>query len=264
MKLTDYLLLENFFNNYSQSFISRAADPAPHILKTEHTRRVCDNIEWIARQLGTTERTILVAKAAALLHDIGRFPQYETYKTFSDRSSANHAVLSVRVIRDHQPLNTFPQDEQKQIIKAVALHNVLYLSEKLSPNTLWLTRLLRDADKIDILKVMTGLYSSELTKEKEFITWDMKDNGRISGEVLEKIYKKEIIDNAMVSTINDLKLLQISWIFDINFQPTLKKLDDLGYIPQIIKSMPPSAEIDHLDAFIGDFFHSPQGYVEDR
>ena len=70
----------------------------PIRLKEVHTRRVCRNIFLIGEKLNLAPEDILLAKAAALLHDTGRFRQYATYRTFNDRASENHARLGLKEI----------------------------------------------------------------------------------------------------------------------------------------------------------------------
>jgi hypothetical protein len=46
--------------------------------------------------------------AVALLHDVGRFPQYRRWRTFRDSESDNHARLSLEVIRHEAVLEHLP------------------------------------------------------------------------------------------------------------------------------------------------------------
>ncbi len=101
MTNNEYSLLVDFFNTYTAGFISRAKDPHPYILKRDHTFRVCDNSAAIVGAQAVPEEKFIRAKSAALLHDIGRFRQYERYDTCLDRSSENHAVAGFKVIEEH-------------------------------------------------------------------------------------------------------------------------------------------------------------------
>jgi hypothetical protein len=44
-------------------------------LKEDHSRRVCDEILFLAEELGLDENKRLLAETIGLLHDAGRFPQ---------------------------------------------------------------------------------------------------------------------------------------------------------------------------------------------
>lgn len=245
-----YHNLEQFFDRYTSAFIDQADDPHPFVLKRTHTRRVCGHVEGLAAAIGTAGPDILMSKAAALLHDIGRFPQYEQYGTFSDRISENHAAMGVRVINEQNVLASCTPRTRKRIITAVSLHNAFALPDRLDPDTLKLARLIRDADKIDILRVMTAVYRDGGHGENRYITWNLDDDGRISPPLVATILNRKLINSDQVKSLNDFKLLQVSWLFDLNFEPSLKIMADLGYIPQILSTLPPSDDLTRLKEFV--------------
>jgi putative nucleotidyltransferase with HDIG domain len=74
----------------------------------------------------------LLAEAIGLFHDVGRFRQYETYKTFDDSISVNHATLGAKVLLENNVLQRLPKQEQDLILRGVTLHNVFSLPEKLT------------------------------------------------------------------------------------------------------------------------------------
>jgi len=81
----------------------------------------------------------------------------------------------------------------------------------------------------------------------------LPDIPEYSTEVLAYIYKKEIVSLAMIKTLNDFKLLQLSWIFDLNFKPAFRLLSDRDYIDRIIAKLPPAADIQRLSLFFTEF-----------
>jgi len=78
----DFDILEKRFYGYTDGFIARAQDAYPYTLEQEHTLRVCENIFMLAGSLGLGRDEANRAKAAALVHDMGRFPQFGEYGTF--------------------------------------------------------------------------------------------------------------------------------------------------------------------------------------
>ncbi|MBU3950579.1 MAG: HD domain-containing protein [Proteobacteria bacterium] len=239
----DYQVLVDFFDGYTSGFITRNTNAHPHITKKEHTARVVENMVFLGKSLGLARQQMRMAKAAALLHDIGRFHQFETYGTFSDFASKNHGALGVGVIREHRLLATFPKVEKRQILRAIALHNAYQLPFGMDGESRFLTQLLRDADKLDIFNVVTRKYREADTAENGYLTHNLKDDGQISKTLMDQIFKKQLINNHQVQSLNDLKLLQISWMFDLNFKETIQRVDDLGYIPLILSTMPDSAHL---------------------
>jgi len=246
----DYGRIKIFFDGYTRDFISRAEDSHPYVLKREHTLRVVENMVFLGKSLGLSSQEMGIAKTAALLHDIGRFIQYERYATFSDPASENHAVLGVQVIQEQDLMASYPNIEKTRIIKAISMHNTRYLHRKMDTETLVLTRLLRDADKLDIFGVMTKKYLGTDPEENSYITLNLKDDGLISEDLMTDILKKESIDNRKVKSLNDLKLLHISWVFDLNFREAVKRVDELEFIPLIVSTMPDSKPLASLLDFV--------------
>ena len=66
----------------------------------------------------------------------------------------------------------------------------------------------------------------------------MPDLPEYSEDVLAGIYKKEIVSLLKVKTLNDFKLLQLSWIFDLNFMPSFQLLNERDYMQRIISHLP--------------------------
>ena len=146
-----------------ERYVARFDPQDPKIaLKIEHTWRVADLAEKIARSLpeGASREYVDLAWLLGLLHDVGRFEQVRRYGTFNDAASTSHAALGARVlfdgldgaaptIRDY----VAAPDADGLIRTAVALHSSWRLPKDLDARTRRLCELLRDADKIDILKV---------------------------------------------------------------------------------------------------------------
>ncbi|MCK5836488.1 MAG: HD domain-containing protein [Desulfobacula sp.] len=255
----DYRIVKNFFDGYTRDFIARAEDSHPYVLKREHTLRVVENIVFLGKSLGLSSLEMGIAKTAALLHDIGRFIQYERYSTFSDPSSEDHAALGVQVIQEQDLMASCPPVEKARIIKAIALHNARNLPQGMDEDTLMLARLLRDADKLDIFGVMTQKYLGTDPEENGYITLNLKDDGLISEDLMTDILKKESIDNRKVSSLNDLKLLHISWVFDLNLREAVKRVDELEFIPLIISTMPDSQPLVSLLDFVKTYMKNNSG-----
>ena len=135
-------------------------------LKVEHTLRVMELCERIARETGFTPAGVDLAWLCGMLHDIGRFEQLRRWDTFSDSASTSHAALGVEVLfgnEDHGSgtgatgiIHRFidSNDELEEVIRAaVGFHSDYRLPEDLDVRTRALCDVVRDADKLDILRV---------------------------------------------------------------------------------------------------------------
>ncbi|MBW1856017.1 MAG: HD domain-containing protein [Deltaproteobacteria bacterium] len=212
-------------------------------MKEEHSKRVRDNIVMLCKSLETSEKEMLLAEAMALLHDIGRFEQYAVYGTFNDMDSENHAKLGLRQIGLHKILRIFPKYEKRLIAKAIAYHNVIALPKAGDKKKMFFMRLLRDADKLDIWKVVIDYYQEREEKPNATIELGLPDGHRCSPEVLHALTEHKQVKTQDLKTLNDFKLLQISWVFDLNFIPSFQTVQKRKYIEQIAFTLPQSIEV---------------------
>ncbi len=236
--------LKQWFSDYCRTFdTSNVADRQNITLKQEHTRCVCENMAAIARDLSLDEGRLLLAEAVALFHDVGRFPQYRKYRTFRDSASVNHAALGAKVLIENGVLQGAPKSEQDLIIRAVTLHNVFAVPEGLDPDTLLFLKMVRDADKLDIWRVSLEYYSQSEAERATAVGLDLPDTDAYSPEVLGSLRRKEMVPMTTLRTLNDFKLLQLAWIYDLNFAASLRMVAEQRYIERIASLVPGTDEI---------------------
>ncbi|MBN1566567.1 MAG: HD domain-containing protein [Acidobacteria bacterium] len=237
--LLSYDRVENWFKQYVRRFDSE--DPAVQEnidLKAEHTRKVCEAIRDIGKSLDLCEEDLCLAEICALLHDIGRFEQYSRYKTFADSRSENHALLGVRIIQDSGILDVLDVSAAGLIVRAVECHNRARLPEEEPERTLFFIKLLRDADKVDIWRVVTEYYRSSGNNRNRTIELDLPDDDFVSDPVYESLMNGQIVQMTDIRTLQDFKLLQIGWIYDLNFQRTFQIVRERKYIEAIRDALP--------------------------
>ncbi len=106
---------------------------------------------------------------------------------------------------------------------------------------LLLLKLLRDADKIDILHVVTEHYAG--FSRNEAINIGLPDTSEISDEIVHSIMKCKSVKVQDVKTINDFKLLQVGWIFDLNFPRTYQIFKQRLYLDKLSTSLPQTGDV---------------------
>ena len=134
-------------------------------LKIAHTYRVADLANRIAGNVLSEQQNCTdFAWLLGLLHDIGRFEQFTRYGTFKDALSIDHAELGADILFHEGLFDEFILREESwedfQRMRTVAetairLHNKLTIPGNLDSQTRVYTTVLRDADKIDIFRVLT-------------------------------------------------------------------------------------------------------------
>lgn len=244
MNRADFEILKRWFSGYCRSFYTtNQADQKNILLKEEHTSRVIANIAEIAGRLGFNERQKAIAEVIALFHDVGRFPQYRQYGTFRDSVSTNHAALSAQVLTEHDVLNILPAADRELILRAVSLHNVFSMPARLDEETLLFLKMIRDADKLDIWRVFIDYYNQPAEDRAEAAALGLPDRDEYSPEVLASLLRRELVHLSSLRTLNDFKLLQLAWVFDLNFTGSLQLLMERSYIDELAATLPKKAEI---------------------
>jgi len=242
VQVTDLASLEAWFTTYCRSFRGRDAEAQRNYdLKELHTRNVCEAARLITS--GGDERRQMLAQVAALCHDLGRFPQYQEYGTFLDSKSVNHAQLSAQILKQSTLLDFLPKHERDSVHFAVRLHNVFQLPAGLSPETEDLLRLLRDADKIDIWRVFTDYFFAPEEERASAAGLGFPDLPDCSSEVLAAVDAGQMVELTMLKSLNDFKLLQLSWVYDINFLSSLRLIRERRLLEQLAATLPENPRV---------------------
>ena len=168
--------LKNWFTSYVQTFKYNDLELQPYIdLKEDHTGRVGQEILNIGKKLGLNDDELRLAEIIALLHDIGRFEQYARYRTFMDRKSEDHAELGIKILEKYGVLEQFDDAIRDVILRSIKYHNRPSLPRKETETCLFFSKLLRDADKLDIWKVVIDYYHRKDGKRNGAIELDLPD-----------------------------------------------------------------------------------------
>jgi hypothetical protein len=165
-----------------------------------------------------------------------------------------HAKLSVWELNRHRVLHILNFAERQCISRAIFFHNQLCLPENLNPDTNLHCRLIRDADKVDILQVMTDHFKLTDSFRNPVVTLGLGEDTLVREEVYRMLFEGQILEYTKLKTINEFKLLQMSWVFDINFLATLEILKERDYISQLAATMPETPllkkALDFVNAFM--------------
>ena len=214
-------------------------------LKEDHTYRTCTEILYLAEQLHLNQNDKLIAETIALLHDVGRFEQFLKYRTYNDPRSTDHSTLAVQIIQRHQLLKPLPSPEQKLITTAIRLHGLLELPNNLDEQTLFFARLIRDADKIDVLYVVTEYYRQYAENPEGFkLELELPDVDDYSPLALSDVLAGRRTDYKKLHTLNDMKLLQLGWVYDVNFTAALKRIKERRLLEKLADFLPQTPDIE--------------------
>lgn len=233
------------FLGYARSF--RTGDPLhdQHLkIKKRHTfgvvqyaRRIADAESCFAPP--AMRRALLLA---ALYHDIARFPQYARYQTFSDARSFNHGQFGCRELLRQGILATETKEIQAWVRSAVLLHNRFSLPRHLPDEPLRITQAVRDADKLDILRVMRENLGAGATPDP-VIVLHMPDSPEYSPAILDAVRQRRLASFVDMRSTTDLRLLLCGWFYDLNFQASKALAVRSGHLLSIVESLPDTPDL---------------------
>ncbi|MGA6924423.1 MAG: HD domain-containing protein [Desulfosarcina sp.] len=242
-------LLKAWFESYTGTFLTgETIADSPLTLKIDHSARVCQNMRRLGRSINLTQDRISLAQAIGLFHDLGRFAQYRRYRTFNDSQSVNHAVLSIDALKKTGVLDELPAEEKTIITDAIRFHNAPALPNNKPPPCMIFMRLIRDADKLDIWKVFADVYRHHRHPESAIVQ-HLPDRPGWSDEIVKAVRENRMARLQDMRTLNDFKLLQLSWVFDLNFPETMRQARKRGDLAAIAETLPDDRELQ--DAMAG-------------
>ncbi len=252
----------NFFRKWFSDYVNdfSSADSLIHDnieMKIEHTAKVCENILLLAKFENIGEEGCRLAETIALFHDLGRFEQFNKYKTFKDSESENHALLGTKILKIKGILSCLSRNEKNLILKAVEYHNLKEIPECTidSREILFYSKLIRDADKLDILRLISENYDEGGKVLNPALDIYLPDTTGCTESIIKDILNNRMVEIKDVKNLNDMRLLRLSWIFDINFLVTFSFLIRRKYLDTIISSMPEAEEILIIKKHLEDYLN---------
>ncbi len=202
-----------FMAYYAEYSLDPPAAAEMHALKLEHTRRVAADAARIIEGEAIPEPLASLGLAAAWLHDIGRFPQFRRYNTFSDIKSEDHARLSRRVTEEQAILAEIPTADRENVLTAIEIHNRKELPPGLSTEAALLAHLVRDADKLDIFSLLDhAIAQTAYLPQHPEIYWNLPYKAPPSQAVVAAILAARPIDYAQIGSFCDFVFIQIGWL----------------------------------------------------
>ncbi|MBS3779829.1 MAG: HD domain-containing protein [Desulfovermiculus sp.] len=215
-------------------------------LKLAHSFRVWANVQQIAAQEDVRQEIARLAAISALYHDVGRFPQYKKYRTFNDNASENHGRLGFKTLRQTDLLSGLGQKDSRIVLQSVFLHNRAVLPTGMPEVLQTMVSLIRDADKLDIVGVITGHLVDEDGEDGVLTLGLVNDSGRYSARILEQVQQGALVNYQEMFWVNDFKLLLCSWVFALNYSATRRIMYQRGEIARLVDSLPPGSETAEL------------------
>lgn len=201
-------------------------------LKIDHTYRVCGLCQQIATQSGFDENEIELAWLTGLLHDVGRFEQLKRYGTFIDAQSIDHAEFGADILFQEGKIRDYIEDasEDELLEKAVRCHSAYRVPANYTAREKKFAHLLRDADKIDILKVNIIVPFEEIYN---VTTYDLK-HCKVTEEVMQAFFEEHAVLRSLKKTSVDHLVGHISLVYELVYPISRKLVYEQGYLNKLM------------------------------
>ena len=220
----------------------------PLALKFSHSIHVLAHARTVVHAERLPPQTGRTALLGALYHDIARFPQYRRWQTFSDTLSTNHGILGSRILNALRPLEHEPRRVRLLAQGAVILHNRFTLPVGLSEEMRGVADVVRDCDRLDILRIMAGMLAPDGPNMPEnaanaAMLHLPEEKGSYSTAVYQAVFDGRAASYADLRTRNDFRLLLCSWCDDFHFHTSRAILRDSGLMGPILDNLPDLPEM---------------------
>lgn len=237
--------LQERFLAYSSAFLTGEPDFDRNIkLKQGHTLRVVRYAESILNSLEISETQRKQAVTAALLHDYGRFEQLKQFNTFKDAESLDHGNFGAELVERDQLLDFLSAEEAHEVLLAIRHHNDRELPADLSGNALFLTQIVRDADKLDIIQLVLSYHIQQL--DNPTVTLGLSLEKRFSASILASLRAKNTPNYSSLETVYDFAIAKLSWFYDLNFDWSRQEFLKQGYADKIYEFIADIPEANEL------------------
>lgn len=237
MNINELHIIEQWFRDFVSGYnYDSREDRASIELKKEHTWRVADNMSSLAESEQSWADPLL-SRAIGVLHDAGRFPQYDKFRTFRDADSVNHGLLGSRVLMDSGVLDALASLDMEILLAAVKYHNAFGLP-CIGDDLLRYVRLIRDADKLDVWRVLADHYELPGGERPEAVGQGLAESPGCSVEAVEALGSGRMVPMAIARNFNDMRLLYVSWAYDMNYPAACSTSLDRGDLRRIASGLP--------------------------
>lgn len=198
-------------------------------MKYDHSFRVMEESKSIAESLKLSQEQTDLATLIGLLHDIARFEQMKRYGTYRDAISIDHGDFGAEILAKNNFIRKFIADDKydNTIMIAIRNHNKYNIESNLNQEELTQAKIIRDADKLDILYEGTGILWSDQKEIENLCTLKIRDE-----------YFKEFLQGKSIKRKKDQNKLEgvlgfFAFIYDMNYDISLERIKKEDYINRI-------------------------------
>ncbi len=189
-----------------------------------HTLMVVRVMINLCQKMSLNEEDTQLAIYMALFHDLGRFKEVVRQNEFNNLKF-DHGSYSNKILFNDEFIKEFPINEEDYLIirKAIYYHNKKDLGNDLTEREEFFSKLLRDADRIDIFRVLS--YNDNLF------------DGVSSSDILSDFYNGISMSLKKIKTKGDKVVLRFGFVKIFSFKESFEVLRETGYFQKYVNSI---------------------------
>ena len=228
-------------------------------LKIEHTYRVASLCAQIAESERLSAEDVDLAWLIGLLHDIGRFEQLRQYGTFIDADSVDPAELGADILFKQGKIREFVTGAgcDRLIELAVRAHSLYRLPEGLDGRETMFCDIIRDADKVDILRVNVEFAPEDIYN----VSSEVLRNEEVTPDVMQSFFEEHATLRSLKKTAVDHLAGHISLIYELVYPYSVKVMAEQGFLEKMLAFKSENPHTREQFAVIADRIN---GYVKKR
>ncbi len=238
MTSQEFTEIKERFAGYIDGFRSENGILEPMLqLKLEHCEKVEKEALELSTDLGWSSSDQCLAGVLGLVHDIGRFSQFTDFRTFSDAASVDHGKRGREIASHIDLFSGLGNMEQAVLLDGIAFHNVREIPDGLPVRSLLFVSMIRDCDKLDIYRIVLASVKKDGFKDLPNMLPEVKLDRTVCGEMVGEFRQGKSCNLSAVKTLGDFLLMQLSWMYDFSYKPTLKKVVDRGILNDLLANI---------------------------
>ena len=251
--LMEIIMEEKIFEQYIKQFKDEK-NSDKYNWKIEHSYRVAKICHEIALKEGDTPEEVRLATICGLFHDIGRFSQISKYNSYNDHTTKDHGVIGYNILSNERLLEKvlYPEDEII-LMDSTLNHNQYQIASSVDSYTSHFCKIVRDADKIDILR---GMIEGNIHYKS--------NNHPISYYVKEDIINNQLVNWKHIKGDNDHLAECFSFAFDINFETSKKIIKDDDLFTKLYDTIPSRELFKNIKSICKRYIESSDLNVEQK
>ena len=112
---------------------------------------------------------------------------------------------------------------------------------------------MRDADKLDSWRVGTEYFETHRDRPNPMMALGFRESLDYSPEVVADIMACGCVERVHVKTFCDIVLAHLAWVFDLNFAPSFRLLEERGYLERLFVFLPGTCEMGQVKGHVREF-----------